>query len=117
PDRPRVAGTTPTGGRSQQWGDRCGVVHQQEDGERACEQHLAQARGVHPGPGRRPRRTRRHPRRAVTIGRRPDSDVVRHDARYLRTTEIDPSARVAPDLINRSSAARLTWGGAVWWAT
>ena len=59
-------------GRSNR-GDRRRAVHQPEDGQRPREQHPAQARRVHPRPGRRPRRTRRHPRQAIAVDREPST--------------------------------------------
>ena len=39
-------------------------------------------------------------------------------SRDFRTTETEPSARVAPSLINRGwMVAALTGGGVGWWAT
>ena len=66
-DRSGAASTASGRGRPQQRGDRRGTVHQQEDGQRARQQHPPQARRLHPYPGRRPRRTRWHLERAVTI--------------------------------------------------
>ena len=58
-DRAGAAGAAFARGRPQQRGDWRGAVHQQEDGQRAREQHPAQAGCVHPRPGRRRCRTRR----------------------------------------------------------
>jgi tetratricopeptide (TPR) repeat protein len=72
--RARAAGAAPAGSRSYQSADRCGVVHQPEDGQRPRDQNLAQARRLHPGAGRRSRRTRR-----------PARSLLRRIRRHLRT--------------------------------
>src|SRR5215831_7535374 len=57
--RTGAGGAAAARGRTHQRTDRRRALHQRQDGRRPRHQHLAQARRIQPGAGRRPRRTRR----------------------------------------------------------
>ena len=80
-------------GRDQR-ADRRRAVHQPQDRRRPRHQHLAQARRVQPGPGRRPRRTRRAgPHRAGLNTARRNLNT--------RPPQPGPIARSAPCCLSR----------------
>jgi len=70
-DRTRAGCAAAAGRRAHQRPDRRRTVHQPEDRGRARVQHLAQARGVRPGAGRRAGRTGRPAARAAALNTDP----------------------------------------------
>ena len=92
--RPGAGGAAAGRGRAHQRADRRRAVHQPQDRRRPRHQHLAQARRVQPGAGRRPRRARR------AGPHRPGLNTARRNLN-TRQRQPGPVARSAPCCLSR----------------